>query len=185
MSVSGQSEGLGQVEQLAEEVAVAHGLRLYDVELLTVRGQAVLRVTLDKPGGREPGQGVTVKECVDVSRELGQILDADDPLPGAYRLEVSSPGVERSLSLGRHFELAVGERLWLAMEPDVEGPREYQGLLESYDAQGESLTIRLAPRSKKKLKKGQRPKAVPVAQWEKVEVSLSSVRKARTVYEFK
>ncbi len=175
---------MAQVEALVQEVAEAVGVLLYDLELVSERGGQVLRVTLDKEGSSEPGKGVSIDECAAVSRELGQLLDVDDPIAGAYRLEVSSPGVERTLRTLRHYRMAVGEKVMLFFAEGTPGPAQLEGVLEGMDDDGEVLQVRKAPR-RKNLKKGQIPKVIPIEQWELLEVRLEHVHKGRTVYDFR
>lgn len=88
---------LGAVEEIVRPVLHAHGLDLFDLSYRAERGGWVLRVVIDTPGSVDPRQGVSVDQCADVSRDLSTALDVADPLPNAYTLEVSSPGVERPL----------------------------------------------------------------------------------------
>lgn len=88
------------IEAVVEPVCGAHGVDLVQVAHVTVNGEAVLRVLIDRPGSEAgPGHGVTVADCQSVSRDVGTALDEQDPdpVPGAYRLEVSSPGLDRPL----------------------------------------------------------------------------------------
>jgi ribosome maturation factor RimP len=170
-----------RIEELVAEVVGAHGLDLYDVQLGSTRGRSVLRVFVDRPGPREPGVGVTVGDCERVSRELSQIFDSEDPIASAYVLEVSSPGVERQLTAARHWRQAIGERVAVNLDREVEGLTSFEAIVESVEAQ--SVKLRLAP-PEKNWKKGQRRRVIPMEDWALLEVLLSDVRKARTVYEF-
>ena len=152
---------LDRVEELASEVAQAHGLTIYDVSLGTQRGGQVLRVTLVRPC--DDG-GVSVGDCALVSRELGQILDAEEPIDSAYRLEVSSPGVERELNRPDHFVWAVGERVHVVYSHEMDTSEEIEGVLESYDPERQVMMVA----SKKR----------------RVEIELGTVRKARTRFVF-
>lgn len=91
--------GLDREKVLAavEPVLAAH--RVEGVELLWRTGQGgwVLELTLEVPGSRTPGHGVTLDLCSEISRDLGAALDVADCMPGAYRLEVGSPGLDRKL----------------------------------------------------------------------------------------
>lgn len=177
---TGSGADLARIEAMAQEAAEGHGLRLYEVRMIAQRGRSVLRIMVDRPGGNVPGQGVTVEQCADLSLELGQLFDAQETIPYAYDLEVSSPGVERPLEQARHFEWAVGEQVKLVMREGYGGPTELEGVLESF--QGEVLALRLPP--KLKAKKGQRLNIPPREEWERVEIHRSDVRKARTSYPF-
>lgn len=83
------------------------------VALVTEHGQPVLRVVIDRAGSEQgPGLGVTLADCQSVSRDLGAALDLhEDIAPGHYRLEVSSPGVDRPLVKLRDFERFAGREI--------------------------------------------------------------------------
>jgi ribosome maturation factor RimP len=78
-------------------VLLSHRLDVVELVWRTDRGGWVLEITLERPGSRIPGEGITLDLCSDISRELSAALDASDAIPHRYRLEVGSPGVERSL----------------------------------------------------------------------------------------
>ncbi len=168
---------LSQLKKLAEEIAQSHGLMLYGLRMVTRRQGQVLEVLLDKP--REAGQ-VTIAECVAVSREMSLTLDEDEEMVSqAYSLEVSSPGVERDLETHRHYEMALGEYVHIWMHPGFEGPLEVKGCLAAFE-EGE-VTVRIP--SSKKYKKGQKPRHIPMEQWDKATLAFEDIQKARTVYD--
>lgn len=102
-----------------------------DVELVDVEWNGnTLRVVIDGPSD----QGVTTDQLAKVNRLAGPILDQHEPIPGRYTLEVSSPGVERSLSKPDHYARAVGEDVIVKLNPGVE-PRRIKGTLVSSDAE--------------------------------------------------
>jgi len=82
-----------------------------------------LRVYIDKPGG------VTVDDCADVSRQLSAILDVEDPLPGSYMLEVSSPGLDRPLVTANDFRRFIGEMVKVQMHQPIAGRKRFKGRL--------------------------------------------------------
>jgi ribosome maturation factor RimP len=152
---------LGRVEELAAEVAEAHGLAVYDVHLGAYRRTQVLRVTIVRPG--EQG-GASVGDCARVSRELSQMLDAEDPFGHAYTLEVSTPGVERELTRPEHFAWAVGERVYVVASEGADGSCEIEGVLESFDSERRVMMVASQKRC--------------------VEIELGTVRTARTKFVF-
>jgi ribosome maturation factor RimP len=91
--------GLDRERVLAAVTPILAAHRVDAVELLfkTDRGGWVLELTIEKPGERLPGAGITVDLCSEISRELSAALDVADCIPHRYRLEVGSPGVERAL----------------------------------------------------------------------------------------
>src|SRR5512133_3947373 len=90
---------LEQVRVIAERVARSHGLEIWDIVSRRETQGQVVRVFIDRPGpAATPEESVSVEDCERVSREIGTILDVEDPLPSAYTLEVSSPGRGRPRS---------------------------------------------------------------------------------------
>ncbi len=81
---------IARVRELAERVAAAYGLDIFDVEMKRERGQQVLRVILDRPGpASTPEESVSIEDCARVAEELGTMLDVEDVVPGEYTFEVS------------------------------------------------------------------------------------------------
>lgn len=109
--------------KLLEPVVESVGYELVHVEF--VQGpDAVLRIYIDAPGGIE------LDDCGKVSREVSAVLDVEDPLPGAYHLEVSSPGLDRPLTKPEHFERFAGEKVKLTLhEARDGGRRKFTGTL--------------------------------------------------------
>lgn len=115
------------VQALVEPVCTAAGLELFDVELES----GVLRITVDQEGG------LPVGALTSVTRQISRLLDEDDPIPGRYTLEVSSPGLERTLRTPRHARRAVGEVVSIRTSNRAEGgPRRFQGTLVAADDDG-------------------------------------------------
>jgi len=120
------------LRSLIEPVVEDHECELVDVE--TVTGSArrgLIRVTIDR---REGDGRVAVERCAEISREIGTQLDVHDGIPGAYNLEVSSPGLDRMLSREKDFEAACGQEVKLKTRRPVGGRRKFKGrLLEFSD----------------------------------------------------
>lgn len=85
------------VTRLAKTMAKAFGLTVWGVDYLPAGKRSVLRIYMEAPDGAEakPGSGILLDQCAEFSRHLSVALDAEDVVPGAYTLEVSSPGLER------------------------------------------------------------------------------------------
>lgn len=99
------------VRDLLEPVIIQLGLQLEDVSWLPGKGRAILRVTVDRPGG------ITIDECGQASEALSALLDRrEELLPGPYALEVSSPGAERTLATEEDFATALGRRVRLTLQ---------------------------------------------------------------------
>ncbi len=114
---------------LIEPVAKAHGLEIVDAFVRRGPGKSQVRIVVDTPAG--DGR-VTVDQCAAVAREIGHGLDACDLVPGAYLLEVCSPGVDRVLGRPIDFERAVGRRVALETRESLAGQRRFRGVLLSF-----------------------------------------------------
>lgn len=126
---------------LLEPLVERLGYELVEVEW--VAGAAVLRVYIDQP---ESSRGhVGIDDCERVSRQISALLDVDDPVPGAYSLEVSSPGFDRVLRLPRHFGRFVGRRVRVELRIARDGRRRYTGTLTSVDGDGIELEVDTQP----------------------------------------
>jgi len=108
---------LQKIEQLAEQVVAREGCKLYDLEFKGGAGGRILRVYIDK---EIPG-GATLDDCANVSRGLNLLLDVEDVITGGpYSLEISTPGIERPLKRAWHFASAVGKKVWLKFDRNLE-----------------------------------------------------------------
>jgi ribosome maturation factor RimP len=105
----------------------ALGFELVDVEYSTGHGHNVLRVYIDHP------QGITVDHCAKVSRQVSAVLDVEDPIPEAYVLEVSSPGLDRPLVRREDFERYAGETVKVRLLEAVLGRKNFKGTLVGVD----------------------------------------------------
>jgi len=140
--VNGAGEGKrlddirSKVRELVEPAVEGCGCELVDVEYVgqAGRGGGTLRLLMDKPGG------VTLDDCTGVSREVSAILDVEDVMPGAYTLEVSSPGLDRPLVREKDFVNAIGRKVRIKTRAPVEGRKNFKGTVE--DVGGGTVTIR-------------------------------------------
>jgi ribosome maturation factor RimP len=110
---------------LLQPVIAGLGYDLWELEYVPARGNALLRIYIDT----EVHTGITVEDCERASRAVSEVLDAADPVPGNYTLEVSSPGVERPLRVARHFAPYAGEQVLVEMVHPVEERRRFKGRL--------------------------------------------------------
>ena len=115
--------------RIVEPVVEDHGLELVDAGISRGRGRSHVRVVVDTPSG--DGR-VLVDTCAEVSRELGHGLDAHDAVPGAYMLEVTSPGIDRVLGRPVDFERAVGRTVALETRRPRAGRSRFKGRLVSF-----------------------------------------------------
>jgi len=121
--VRNHDETLETVKGIAMRVVQDLGLTLDRVELSRNPRTAVVRIYVDKEGG------VGIEDCAAVSREVGAILDVEDPIETGYVLEVSSPGLDRPLRTREDFEKYSGRRIRLHARSSVEGRHEFRGTL--------------------------------------------------------
>jgi ribosome maturation factor RimP len=130
----GQAE---EVRALVEPVLANEGLELFDLEVKP----GLLRITVDKAGG------VDIDRLGQLSKRLSRLLDERDPIPNRYTMEVTSPGLERSLRTREHFRKAVGSQITVrtTVEAAEEGDRRTQGTLEAADDSGIVVSVHGAP----------------------------------------
>jgi len=114
------------LETQISKIIEANGAALYDTEIVTEFEETIFRILITKSGG------VSLDLCADISHELSPFLDVHPPMSQAYRLEVSSPGIERKLSKPVHFKNAIGEKVKLKLS----GGDKLKGLLKSADNNG-------------------------------------------------
>lgn len=118
---------LQRVRELIQPIASDLGLDLYDLEQ---RG-GTLRVTIDTPPGSEGG--VDMDQIALATRLISREMDHHDPMPGRYTLEVTSPGVERTLRTPAHFQREIGKTINIRLvDPNAE-PRRFEGVLVAAD----------------------------------------------------
>ena len=120
-----------RVRDLVEPLLTGRDVELVDVE----HGGGFLRVTIDRPGGLD------LDTISDVTRDVSRLLDDEDPVPGHYTLEVSSPGLERRLRTPSHFRRAVGERVTVKTVPGVEGERRFTGTVAEADERSVTFDV--------------------------------------------
>lgn len=119
----GSSSIENRVQQIAEQVAIDHGVELVHVEVAGPDNRPIVRVFIDKPNG------VTHADCSDVSLHLGTILDVEDFIHSAYTLEVSSPGLERGLYKRGDYERFAGSLARVRTSSPIAGQRNFRGRL--------------------------------------------------------
>ena len=113
--------------ELIEPTVDALGFELVGVLLRSGRPRGLIRVYIDHE------EGVTVDDCAQVSHRVAGLLDVEDPIPGEYDLEVSSPGADRPLFMERDFSRFAGAGLTVTLSAPVAGRRRFTGMLGGYD----------------------------------------------------
>ena len=116
-----------ELAKLLEPTVVRLGYELADLEVRLGGRGGVVRVFIDKP------DGIGLDDCEKVSQAVSAILDVEDPVPGNYDLEVSSPGLDRKLTKVDHFQRFMGETVKVSLRFPKEGRRRFRGTLVSAD----------------------------------------------------
>jgi ribosome maturation factor RimP len=117
---SSAEEIIAKIKELARPLADEMGLELVDVEYKT--GGDFLRVFIDRPGQR-----VSMEDCSGLSRRISAVLDADDPIPHPYNLEVSSPGLDRPLKKAEDFIRHAGQPVKAVIGQPLNGQNTFIG----------------------------------------------------------
>jgi ribosome maturation factor RimP len=118
-----------RVREIAEGVAIDHGLELVHAEVAGPENKPIVRIFIDKP------QGVTHEDCSEVSLHVGTVLDVEDFIHSAYTLEVSSPGLERGLYKRADYERFAGRPARMKTQKPIEGQRNFRGRLLGMDGE--------------------------------------------------
>ena len=133
-----------ELKKLLEPMIERLGYEVIDLEVRLSGGSGLVRLFIDKP------DGVDLDDCEKVSVAVSALLDVEDPVPGNYNLEVSSPGLDRKLTKPAHFQRFAGETVKVQTRFPIEGRRRFRGTLVSSDDEnivvevdGESFSLPL------------------------------------------
>jgi len=125
---------LERIRAIAERVAASRGLEIWDIQSRRETYGHVVRVFIDRPGpAATPEESVSIDDCEQVNREIGTILDVEDPLPFTYTLEVSSPGLDRPLRGVRDYERFAGRLAKLVVKEAVDNQKAFEGRLRGME----------------------------------------------------
>ena len=125
---------LDTIRTIAERVAQARGLEVWDIQSRRETTGHVVRVFIDRPGpAATPDESVSVEDCAEVNRELSTILDVEDPLPFAYTLEVSSPGLDRPLRNDGDYARFAGRLAKIVVSEAVNNQKAFEGRLRGVE----------------------------------------------------
>lgn len=149
-----------KVGEEIEKIVVSEGLELVNVEFKPAGRGLLLRIDIDKEGG------VTVEDCSLVAQQLSTFLDVEDPIPGHYELQVSSPGLDRKFYKQSDYQKFLGRLVRVQTTSAVRGLHVIIGHLQSFD--GETIVVN-DPNSKKQ---------------PEYEVALDNVKETRLEVEF-
>jgi ribosome maturation factor RimP len=121
--------------RLLQPAVEALGYELVEIEYSGSGDGALVRVYIDTP------RGVGLEDCERVSHAVSGVLDVEDPVPGHYRLEVSSPGLDRVLRTPEHFARFVGNRVKVQLALPIDGRRRFTGALVEAGDEGVILEV--------------------------------------------
>lgn len=124
-----------KTEALLSPIAQANHVEIYDVEYVKEGSDWYLRAYIDKP------EGVDINDCENVSRALSDALDTEDFISDAYILEVSSPGLGRTLKKDKHLEKSLGQEVELKTYKPIDKCKEFAGILKAYDKDTVTITM--------------------------------------------
>ncbi|AEF94352.1 Ribosome maturation factor rimP [Desulfotomaculum nigrificans CO-1-SRB] len=128
-----------KVTAAIEPIVEESKLELVNVEYVKEGGNWYLRVFIDKPGG------VDLDDCQMLSEKLDKLLDELDPIPQAYFLEVSSPGIERPLKKPEDFERFMGHLVNITTYTPIDGAKSFTGKLQGYTEAGIEIEVKGKP----------------------------------------
>jgi ribosome maturation factor RimP len=148
-----------QLRAIAERVAASHGLEIWDIQSRRETVGHVVRVFIDRPGpSATPEESVSIGDCEQVNREISTILDVEDPLPFAYTLEVSSPGLDRPMRSPGDYRRFAGRLVKIVVKEAVDNQKAFEGrlrgleqedvLLEAPNGRLHRLPLRLVTRAR-------------------------------------
>ncbi len=116
---------MDRIKKIVEDAVSSLGYNLWGIEYLGSERRSILRVYIDSP------KGVSISDCVEVSKHLDVILDVEDPIPGSYTLEVSSPGVDRRFFYPEQLEEYIGKNFSINLKELKENRKKWKGKLKS------------------------------------------------------
>lgn len=125
-----------RIQQLAEPVARAMDLELVRVRLMGGR-KPHLQIMIERSGGA----ATDVEDCAQFSRQFSATLDTEDPISEAYRLEVSTPGIDRPLTREGDFERWIGHLAKVELAMPIDGRRRFQGVIDREDENGVAILL--------------------------------------------
>ncbi|MEH6549456.1 MAG: ribosome maturation factor RimP [Pseudomonadales bacterium] len=112
-----------QLTEMLEPAVAALGYELWGLEYISGGNQPMIRIYIESPNG------ITVDDCAATSRQVSAVLDVEDPIRSEFRLEVSSPGVDRPLFKEEHYIAHLGHRIKVVLRYPFEGRRNFTGIL--------------------------------------------------------
>ncbi len=146
-----------KVREVLEGPINSLGYDVWDIEFVKEGSEWFLRITIDSENG------IDINDCEKVHRFIDPLLDEADPIENAYHLEVSSPGLERTIRTREHFLKSVGEKVMIKLYAPKNGAKQFEGILDT-DENADKIYI--------------------TVNGEKLEFDFSDISKANTVFDF-
>lgn len=122
------------VSALAKPIVEGLNYELYHVEYVKENDEYYLRIYIDKP------EGISLKDCETVSRQMSEMLDVEDPIKDSYYLEVSSPGINRGLYTEEHYKRSINKLVFVRFDKSINGKKNIKGILS--EVNDDSLIIK-------------------------------------------
>ena len=129
-----QSDRQSRIDSLIRPTVEALGVDLWGLEVMSQGKNTTLRVFIERE------DGVDIEDCERVSRQLSALLDVEDPISGAYALEVSSPGMDRRLFVEEHYKAYIGAEVQVRLRMAFDGQRNFTGQL--VDVANDEISVR-------------------------------------------
>ena len=122
-----------QIYEMVKPIADELNYEIYHVEYVKENGEYYLRIYIEKEGG------ITLSDCEALSRRVSDLMDEKDPIPEAYFLEVSSPGLNRTLFTEAHYKRFVGREVMVKLAKAIDGKKSIKGILK--EANEENIIV--------------------------------------------
>ena len=113
-----------QIYEMVKPIADELNYEIYHIEYVKENGEYYLRIYIEKEGG------ITLNDCEALSRRVSEIMDEKDPIPEAYFLEVSSPGLNRTIFTEAHYKRFVGREVMVRFTKAIDGKKNVKGILK-------------------------------------------------------
>ncbi|WP_294129420.1 ribosome maturation factor RimP [uncultured Clostridium sp.] len=134
-----------QIYEMVKPIADELNYEIYHVEYVKENGEYYLRIYIEKEGG------ITLSDCEALSRRVSDLMDEKDPIPEAYFLEVSSPGLNRTLFTEAHYKRFVGREVMVKLAKAIDGKKSVKGILKEVNEENiiiEADTLISIPKEK-------------------------------------
>ena len=134
-----------QIYEMVKPISDELNYEIYHIEYVKENGEYYLRIYIEKEGG------ITLSDCEALSRRVSDLMDEKDPIPEAYFLEVSSPGLNRTLFTEAHYKRFVGREVMVKLTKAIEGKKSIKGILKEVNEENiivEADTLISIPKDK-------------------------------------